>query len=49
MPGQRDSRERGILGVVVKYGSAVASAHARTGTPAIRYLDYDWTLNDAAR
>ena len=49
VPGQRDAKERGILGAVVKYGSAEASAHARTGTPAIRYLDYDWTLNDAAR
>ena len=30
-------------------GPAPAAAAARTGTPRLRYLDYDWSLNDTPR
>lgn len=46
IPGSRDARERAILGAIAKYGPAGAADRARMGRPAIRYLDYDWSLND---
>lgn len=49
VPGARDARERAILGVIVRFGPAEAAALARTGAPTIRYLDYDWSLNDVNR
>lgn len=47
--GHRPPRERAILGVVAEYGPPAASVAARTGTPTIRYLEYDWSLNEATR
>ena len=49
VPGSRAERERAILGVIAKYGSAAAAELARSGRPAIRYLAYDWSLNDTQR
>ena len=49
VPGSRGARERAILGAIVKYGPADAARRARTGAAAIRYLDYDWSLNDIQR
>jgi hypothetical protein len=46
VPGSRDRQERAILGAIVKHGPAEAAALARTGRPAIRFLSYDWSLND---
>jgi hypothetical protein len=46
--GNRSPRERAILGAVARHGPAAAAAVARSGTPVIRYLDYDWSLNDTA-
>jgi hypothetical protein len=49
VPGTRDAEERAILGAVVKHGPAEAAALARTGRPSIRFLSYDWSLNDINR
>jgi len=49
VPGSRDAGERGILGVIAKYGPSAAAELARSGRPAIRYLSYDWFLNDIQR
>ena len=43
----RHLQERAILGVIVAHGPADAVALARTGTPGIDFLRYDWSLNDA--
>lgn len=48
VPGPRSEKERAILGVIVAYGPADAAARARLGTARIRFLDYDWSLNDTA-
>lgn len=44
-PGRPDT-ERAILGVVARFGPAEAAALAKTGTPRIQFLDYNWSLND---
>jgi hypothetical protein len=44
----RPSRDRTILGVIAKYGPPEASRLAQTGTARIRFLKYDWSLNDTA-
>ena len=49
VPGERDPTERAILGAILKYGPPAASLRARTGTPAVRYLAYNWSLNDTSR
>lgn len=49
LAGERNQTERAILGAIMKFGPAAASARARSGTPALRYLAYDWSLNDAIR
>jgi hypothetical protein len=48
VPGDRPARERAILGVIVRHGPPPAAAAARTGKPSISYIDYNWSLNDAA-
>ena len=40
--------DRAILGVVAKYGPAEASGLAQSGTARVRFLKYDWSLNDTA-
>lgn len=47
--GEQEAKERAILGVIVQHGPPAAAARARTGVPAIRYLEYDWSLNDTQR
>lgn len=49
VPGSRDAGERGILGAIAKYGPPPAAELARSGQPEIRYLAYDWSLNDIPR
>jgi hypothetical protein len=39
-------RDRVVLGVIGKYGPPEASRLARSGTARIRFLPYDWSLND---
>jgi hypothetical protein len=49
VPGGRPARDRAILGAIAAHAPPPAAALARTGTPAIEYLDYDWSLNDVRR
>ena len=42
------AKNRAILGVVAKYGPADASRLAQAGSARIRFLKYDWSLNDVA-
>ena len=46
-PGPGDAADRAIRGFVQQYGPPAAAAAARAGS-AIQFLDYDWSLNDAA-
>ena len=39
-------RDRAVLGVVAKYGPAEASQLAQSGHARLRFLSYDWELND---
>lgn len=39
-------KERAILGLVATYGPSDASRLAQSGNARIRYLRYDWSLND---
>jgi len=41
--------DRAILGVVRTYGPTEAAALAASGRARVRFLDYDWSLNDVAR
>ena len=42
----RTPKQRAIFGVIAKYGPPEASRLAQTGTAGIRFLKYDWSLND---
>ena len=44
----QSARDRAILGVIAKYGPTQASTLAQRGTVRIRFLRYDWSLNDTA-
>jgi hypothetical protein len=46
-PGARDPRQAAI-GVVATYGPPAAADLARSPRVRVRYLDYDWALNDTA-
>ncbi|MEO5896935.1 MAG: DUF547 domain-containing protein [Vicinamibacterales bacterium] len=48
-PQRSDARERAILGVITKFGPADAAVLTRMPMPRIRYLDYNWSLNDVGR
>ncbi len=39
-------RDRGILGLIARYGPPAAQAIARVPNTRIRFLAYDWSLND---
>ncbi len=39
-------RDRAVLGIVAKYGPAEASQLAQSGNARLRFLSYDWGLND---
>jgi len=45
-PGSGRAADRAIRGFVERYGPPAAAAAAKAGS-AIRFLDYDWSLNDA--
>jgi hypothetical protein len=47
-PGPGPAKDRAIRGFVERYGPPSAAAGARTGAE-IRFLDYDWSLNDVPR
>jgi len=43
---QGTPRDRAIAGIVSKYGPPTASQVAQSGRAHIRFLPYDWSLND---
>ncbi len=45
-PARGSDSDRAILGVVASLGPEAAAKVARSGTARVRFLDYDWTLND---
>jgi len=47
-PGVRDPRQAAAVGVVATYGPPAAADLARSPGVRVRYLDYDWALNDTA-
>ena len=49
VPGPRGDDERAVLGAIVRFGPGGAADLARSGRPAIRFLSYDWSLNDISR
>lgn len=49
VPGTRAARERAILGVISTFGPAAAAERARAGDARIRFLIYNWSLNDVPR
>lgn len=49
VPGDRDASERAVLGAVDRFAPAPAVVLVRTGNPAVRFLSYDWSLNDISR
>jgi hypothetical protein len=44
--GAPDRVERAIRGVVERFGPPAAAELARMRETRIRFLDYDWSLND---
>lgn len=44
--GARSVSERAVLGAIVAFGPAEAVAAAVTGRPHLRFLAYNWSLND---
>jgi hypothetical protein len=44
----RPENERAILGFVMKYGPEKALELIQNGYPSIRFLSYDWSLNDTS-
>ena len=40
------AKDRALLGVIAKYGPTEASQLAQSGNARIRFLSYDWSLND---
>jgi hypothetical protein len=48
-PAQGSDSDRAILGVVATFGPAPAATLARSGKARVRFLDYDWSLNDVTR
>jgi len=45
-PEGRDRIERGVRGVIIRFGPPEAAALARKASVRIRFLSYDWSLND---
>jgi hypothetical protein len=41
-------RDRAVLGVVMRFGPPAAATLAASGRARLAFLDYDWSLNDAA-
>ena len=42
----RDQTERAVRGVILRFGPPEAAALARKASARIRFLSYDWSLND---
>jgi Protein of unknown function, DUF547 len=47
--GGRSAKERAILGAVVRFGPPAAPEVARAPGARVRFLRYDWSLNDTIR
>ena len=45
-PEGGDEKERAVRGVVIRFGPPEAAALARKPSARIRFLSYDWSLND---
>ncbi len=45
-PARGADVDRAILGVIATYGPEAAATVARSGAARVRFLDYDWSLND---
>ena len=45
-PHGRGEKERAVRGVVIRFGPADAAALAQKASTRIRFLSYDWSLND---
>lgn len=45
-PDDRSPKDRAVLGVVAQFGPPAAAALATSGSARLRYLRYDWSLND---
>lgn len=48
-PAQSSPKDRAVLGVIATYGPNSARAAARSERVRLRFLDYDWSLNDVIR
>jgi len=48
-PAQGSPKDRAVLGVIATYGPDSARAAARGDRVRLRFLDYDWSLNDVIR
>ncbi len=48
-PEGRDQIERAVRGVIIRFGPPEAGALARKASTRIRFLSYDWSLNDVRR
>ena|SRR5687767_4347077 len=44
-----DASARGVLGFIARYVDPPTATWLQQGKLAVRYIDYDWTLNDAGR
>ena len=47
--GTRPPGERAVLGAIAAFGPPAAAATALTSRARVRFLDYDWSLNDVER
>ena len=45
----RSAKDRAILGAVLRHGPPAAAALAKRGPGRVRFLAYDWSLNDVPR
>ncbi len=46
---ERPPKDRAVLGVVLRHGPPAAAALVRSGPGRLRYLAYDWSLNDVLK
>jgi hypothetical protein len=45
-PEGRDPTERDVRGVIIRFGRPEAAGLARKASTRIRFLSYNWSLND---
>ena len=48
-PAGGTDKERAILGAVIRHGPSAAATLAKSGNASLRFLAYDWSLNDIER